>query len=107
MEPMAITDTFNAMLTFCAEDQVRGVREGNRPVMSEFFQVGYRGSNLAVLNIVRRHQNLLHLSDISKCDGITLDKFVVSEYAERLQGHVFPREVPIASDLRFWREAVH
>ncbi len=102
-----LRDTFNAMLTFCAEDQVRGVQEGNRPLMSEFFQVGYRGSNLAVLNIVQRHQNLLHLSDILKCDGITLDEFVVSEYAERLQGHVFPREEPIALDLRLWREAVH
>ncbi len=102
-----LMDTFNATLTFRAKDQVRGVREGNRPLMSEFFWVGYHGSNLVVLNIVRRHQNLLHLSDILKCDGIMLDKFVISEYAERSQGHVFLREAPIASDLRLWRETVH
>jgi hypothetical protein len=75
--------------------------------MSKFFRVGYRGSDLAAQNIVRRHPNLLHLSDILKCDGITLDKFVISNYAERLQKHVFPREEPTASDLSLWRDAIH
>jgi hypothetical protein len=35
-----LMDTFNATLTFCAEDQVWGVQEGNCPLMSEFFWVG-------------------------------------------------------------------
>jgi hypothetical protein len=41
------------------------------------------------LNIVCLFCNLLHLSDISKCDGSTLDKFVISDSAESLVLHVF------------------
>jgi hypothetical protein len=78
-----LTHTFKATkLVFHEEDQVTGLQEGDRPLMSEFFCVGYQGKELEVLNIVRRYQNLLHVSDIVKCDGHTINKFVVSDFSE-------------------------
>ncbi len=50
--------------------------------MAKFYQIGYQGKHLESLNIVHRCCNLLHLSDISKCDRIALDKFVISDMAE-------------------------
>ncbi len=44
--------------------------------MSEFYRIGYWGKELLALNIVRHFRNLLHLSDISKCDGVTLDELL-------------------------------
>jgi hypothetical protein len=75
--------------------------------MSKFFRVRYHGADLAALNIVCRFCNLLHLSDISKCDGITLDNFVTLDYVETSHSHVFPKEEPLASDFRLWRDAIH
>jgi hypothetical protein len=102
-----LAHSFNAILTFQMEDQVHGTREHNRSLMSEFFHVGYHGNDLAALNIVCRLRNLIHLSNISKYNGIPLDEFVVSDYAKILHLHVFPREEPLASDFRLWCNGIH
>ncbi len=39
--------------------------------------MGYQGKELEALNTVHCFQNLFHLLDISKSNGITLDKFVI------------------------------
>jgi hypothetical protein len=75
--------------------------------MSEFFQVGYQGKELSALNIVCCFQNLLHFFHKSKFDGITLDKFVLSDSAELLALHVFPWEEPTPSDLWLLNNAIH
>jgi hypothetical protein len=74
--------------------------------MLEFFHLGYQGRDLGPLNIVHLFRNLLHLSDISKCDRSTLDEFVISDSAESLVLYVFPREQPSPSDLYLWKEAI-
>ena len=74
--------------------------------MSEFFHLGYHGRDLMALNIVCLFCNLLHLSDISKCDGSTFDEFVISNSAESLVLCVFPREQPSPSDFHLWKEAI-
>ena len=56
------------------------------PSCQIFFCVGYCGKDLVSLNIVRLFRNILHLSDISKCDGTTLDKFTVLDYLNSLLG---------------------
>jgi hypothetical protein len=76
-------------------------------INAKTYQIGYRGKDLESLNIVHRFRNLLHLSDISKCDGITLDEFVISDMAEESAQHTFPREEPPPSDFTFWKEAIH
>jgi hypothetical protein len=62
--------------------------------MSEFYRIGYWGKELLALNIVRHYRNLLHLSDISKCDGVTLDEYIVSDCSEISALHVFPCKEP-------------
>ena len=86
-----LTHAFSADVSFRDEDMVRGVRENDRSLMSEFHRIGYSGKELASLNIVRHYRNLFHLSDISKCDGVTLDEFSVSDFSEKKSTHhVFP-----------------
>ncbi len=85
---------------------MHGVQEYDQALMSEFFCLDYRGRDLAALNIVQLFCNLLHLSDVSKCDGSTLDKFVTSNSAESLVSHVFLWEQPSPSDFHLWKEAI-
>jgi hypothetical protein len=102
-----LTHSFNTTLTFRMEDQVHGAREHDHSLMSEFFHVGCHGNDLSALNIVCCIHNLIHLSDTSQCNGITMDEFVVSDYAKILHLHIFPREEPLAADFRLWRDAIH
>jgi hypothetical protein len=74
--------------------------------MAELFRLGYCAKELLALNIVWRFHNLLHVLEIAKCDGHTLDKFVVSDFAEELVHHVFPRKEPTWADLRVWNKAI-
>jgi hypothetical protein len=97
---------FKASITFHEEDTVQGLRENNRSLMSDYFCVGYCRKDLVSLNIVRWFCNILHLSDISKCDSTTLDKFAVSDYSELSSWYVFPREEPTTTDFRIWKDAV-
>jgi hypothetical protein len=101
-----LVDQFEAEISLREMDTVLGVRENDRSLMSEFFRIGYRRDDLRALNVVRCFRNLLHLSDISKCDGITLDAFVCSDSAEASTGHIFPYEEPTPSDHGLWREAI-
>jgi hypothetical protein len=70
---------------------MHGVQENDRALMLEFFCLGYRGRDLAALNIVRLFRKRLHLSDFSNCDGSTLDKFVIFDSTESLVLHAFLR----------------
>jgi hypothetical protein len=101
-----LMDEFDASLTMQDVDQLLGAREDDGPLTAEFHRVGYRDLDLEALNVVQRHRNLLHLSDISKSDGRTLDKFVVSDYAEISRDHVFLREEPTPTDYRLWEIAI-
>jgi hypothetical protein len=62
--------------------------------MSEFFPVGYQGKELEVLNVVQRYRNLLHVSDIVKCDRHTIDKIIVLDFSELSTRHISPQEEP-------------
>jgi hypothetical protein len=75
-------------------------------LISEFFRLGHRSKNLESLNIVRRCRNLIHVSDIVKCNGKTLDEFITSDSTELSEAHIFPREQPTESDFRLWNEAM-
>jgi hypothetical protein len=97
---------FKANIMFHEEDTVQGLRENDRSLMSDFFCVGHCGKDLVSLNIVRQFLNILHLSDISKYDGTTLDEFAVLDQSELSIWYVFPQEEPMATDLRIWKDAV-
>jgi hypothetical protein len=101
-----LVQLFKVDLSFRDEDLMHGARDNDRALMLEFFHLGYQGRDLMALNIVRLFCNLLHLSDIFKCGGSTLDEFVISDSAESLVLHVFPGEQPSPSDFHLWKEAI-
>jgi hypothetical protein len=85
---------------------VGGVREHECSLISEFSHVGYKGKELGALNVVWGYRNLLHVSDISKCDGITLNGFVILDMAETSIHHTFPCKAPTPSDFCLWKDAI-
>jgi hypothetical protein len=85
---------------------LQGIRENDRPLMAEFYRVGYQAKQMVALNVVRCYQNLLHISDIVKCNENTLDEFVLSDSIETSVLYTFPREDPTTSDFKLWDEAV-
>jgi hypothetical protein len=74
--------------------------------MLEFYRIGYWGKEFLALNIVHHYRNLFHLSDISKCDGVTLDEYIMSDCLEIFALHVFPCKEPTPSNHHLWREAI-
>ena len=56
---------------------------------------------------MRHYPNLLNLSDISKCDGRSLDTFVLSDMAETSMQYTFPQEEPATMDFTLWKEAIN
>ena len=63
-------------------------------MMSELWKLGFRGKDLESLNTVRKFLNLLHLSDLTACDGSTIDQSVYLEAAVKSQKHVFSDREP-------------
>jgi hypothetical protein len=98
--------SFKAELLIQETNQVSGIREGDQSLISKFFWAGYRGKDLKALNIVQRFRNLLHLSDIVKCDGQTLDEFITSEPSEISGAHTFSQEHPTEADFWLWNIAM-
>jgi hypothetical protein len=88
------------------KDVVHRAQVNDRALMAEFHCVGYQGKELVALNIVHCFQNLFHLLNISKCDGITLDKFVVLDYSEISISYIFPREEPTPSIFCIGKNAI-
>jgi hypothetical protein len=97
---------FKSVITFRDDEILLGARENDRALMSEFYRLGYRNKELVSLNIVRHFCNLFHLSDISKCDGVTLDEYVLTNQSELSTRHVFLWEEPTSDDQRLWKEAI-
>jgi hypothetical protein len=102
-----LVDTFKVDLSFRKENLVHGIQENDQALMSEFYQVGYHGKDLAALNIICRFRNLLHLSNISKCDGISFDEFLVLDFTKLSTLYVFPWEKPTPLELCLWKDAIH
>jgi hypothetical protein len=49
---------------------------------------------------------LIHVLDIIKCDGKTLDEFITSDSIEVSEAHTFPWEQPTKSDFWLWNKAM-
>jgi hypothetical protein len=95
-----LASTYEATIIVCNKDLIQGIQEHDRSLTSEIFHLGYQKNDIVSLNIVCRFQNLLHVSNIVKCDGCTIDEFVTSEYLEVSIHHTFPREEQIPADFR-------
>ena len=76
--------------------------------MSRFIIRGYNAKELAALNRVRKHQQVLFLSDILGASGGSLDKRYLHERrpGERWSSMKFPREIVTASEMELWCQAI-
>jgi len=86
--------------------QLKPVREGDRSLIEVFSSLGYAGHTLIALNVMKNYHNVLHLSDLTCCDGRTIDGTVLSRERGHSAKHRFPYEKPRRSDFALWEEAV-
>jgi hypothetical protein len=84
--------------------QKRFPREGDNWLMSLFIVRGHNAKELAALNRVRKHQQVLFLSDILGASGGLLDKRYLQERrpGECWSSMKFPREVVTAPEMELW-----
>ena len=76
--------------------------------MSRFIARGYNAKELAILNRVRKHQQVLFLSDILGAGGGSLNKHYLKkrQVGERWSLMKFPREVVTVPEMELWCRAV-
>ena len=72
------------------EYHIKPIREGGMSLMEAFIQAGYAGNYLVRLNRVQRHKKLLHLSDMIKCDRISVEDRFLGNKIGVSQKHIFP-----------------
>jgi hypothetical protein len=88
------------------DNQVCGIRDGDPSLISNFFWLGYHGKDPKAINIVQRYRNLIHVSDIVKCDGQSLDEFIILDSSDLSCAHTFPRVQQTATDFCLWNKAI-
>ena len=89
--------------------------------MSEFDRAGFTGGQLQALNVYRHYKDVVHLSDLYHCDGMTLDPFILTnkhgltrltlnlpglESDSTSTGLTFPYECLLVSDSELWVRAI-
>ena len=55
---------------------------------------------------MKKSKKVLHVSDIVKCDGETIDKGLLGNSVGGESTHTFPLEKPTRADVRLWDEAI-
>ena len=82
-------------------------REGNNWLMARFIATGYEGEELLTLNKVRKHQQVLFLSDILGASGGLLDKryLEMRRVGEQWSSTKFPCKAVNASEMGLWSRA--
>jgi hypothetical protein len=76
--------------------------------MARLIVVGYRCDDLLMLNRVRKHQQVLFLSDILGAGGESLDKQYLQERWETdcWSTMKFPWEIVTEVEMQLWRTAI-
>jgi hypothetical protein len=83
-------------------------QEGDDWLMARLIAIGCRGNDLQTLNRVRKHQQVLFLSNILGAGGVSLDK----RYLQKQRGTEcwstmkFPREVVTEVEMHLWHMAI-
>ena len=80
------------------------VRQGDRSIINVAIEKGCRNKTLESINVVRKHLNLIHLSDLVHCDGRTLLDNLLEAYGQLATKMTFPKEKPTRNDKSLWRQ---
>ncbi len=86
--------------------RITPIRENDKSLMSEFYRIGYQGSQLLGLNTVWKYKHFIHVPDMVKCNGWYIDPFSLSDKQIPSTRHIFSREEPSYVDFSLWRNAV-
>jgi hypothetical protein len=97
---------FNGRLKFQPEYRLGPVRQGDKLLMSEFIRVGYKRTDLLLLNIVRMYTVVIHLSDNVMCDGKTIKRSMLMANVGKSEAHKFPVQRPTPTDMNLWITAL-
>jgi hypothetical protein len=83
-------------------------REGDNWLMVRLITIGYGGDDLQTLNRVRKHQQVLFLSNILGAGGESLDKHYLRKWrgTERWSTMKFPQEVVTEVGMHLWLTAI-
>jgi hypothetical protein len=83
-------------------------QEGGKWLMARLIVVGYRDDDLRMLNRVRKHQQVLFLSDILGVGGESLDKRYLQKRREidHWSTMKFPREIVTEVEMQLWCTAI-
>ena len=83
-------------------------REGDNWLMARFITMVYTAAKLLILNQIRKHQQVLFLSDIIWAGGGLVDKRYLTKWpqGERWSSMKFPRKVVIETEMGLWRRAI-
>jgi hypothetical protein len=83
-------------------------QEGDDWLMARLIIVGYRDDDLQMLNRVRKHQQVLFLSNILGAGGESLDKQYLQKQREtdRWSTMKFPREIVTEVEMQLWCTAI-
>ena len=77
---------------------IKPVQQGDQSIIDAAIEKGYRGKPLESTNVVRKYLNLIHLSDLVLCDGITLTDEVLEASGQMDSNVMFPKEKPTRND---------
>ncbi len=74
--------------------------------MSEFMRIRYRRDDLLLLNTMRMHKKVIHLSDIVMCDGKTIMSEMLTDLPGQPSVHKFPTQKQTKADKTLWETAI-
>ena len=95
-------------ITQSDEFHLKLVREGDIFLMEAFVGVGFKGKELQCLGRMKNSKKVLHVSDLMKCDGVTIYKGLLGNLVggESTHTHMFPLEKPTQADVRLWDDDI-
>ncbi len=97
---------FKIRLVVHTDYQLKPVRKGDKLLMSELMQIGYRRDDLLLLNIMRMHKKAIHLSDIVMCNEKTIMSEMLTDLPGQSNVHKFPTQKPTKADKALWETAL-
>ena len=80
------------------------VRQGDQSILDVTTEKGYRDKNLESINGLRKYLNLIHLSDLVKCDGRTFSEYLLGVSGWAATNMTFPKEQMIRNDKSLLRQ---
>ena len=103
-----LLDMLRVRLVVSADFQISPVRTGDRSIMDMISAVVKDKSTLQSVQVVRHDLGVVHLSDILRCDGRSVDPLFLGDdtFPAPSDRHTFPLQQPTRKDYETWRTCI-